>query len=793
MSYFVKNFFDFRPRFDSFFAPQVIEYTGNICKSKEKYKMAKPMLGKNTAFLRAPSKSDILPSALLFLASRAAVMGVFPFGAPFFAACFDKTAAYLGITVMYLGLLSAGAAGSAVKYMMAALIFWLFINLYSGRSRAAAAAACGASMFVSGMASMFYSFSGAYDIFILFIESAVCGIMYAVFSGARDCALRRAEPRSSAQEELLSLSAAAGVFILGLGRTELPFGISAANIIAVYAVLTAAGGAELSGAALSGLVIGFITGGGRAVELMGAFGLSSVFGGFLKSFGRIGTAVGFIGGACAVLLCAGTAGSLPYSVWDVLIGAALFAATPAFVYKKFLPFFASGRRAEPQRDEERLKTYISERLKSCAGAFRSLEGTFVSASESRARSSAPSREDIFSETAGRICGDCPRRSKCWDKEYEKTVSGMAELLNITEEKGGVTINSMPLSFRERCMRPERMLIEFGHAYELYKLSLAENEERRAARGAAAAQYRETAELLDGIARELEDDFEFCRELEDKAAAAFEAAGITVYEISIAASSRAEVYIRMSDSSRVGMAEGILSEVMGVNMGFDREENGGLYFVSAPRFSVDIGVRQLSKEDGCGDTVSVFGTDKYKLCCMICDGMGTGGRAAEESAVTAELLKKLLKAGFGVRTAVETVNSAMCMRTEDDYFTTLDLLCIDLMSGAAEFFKIGAARSLIYRRGGVETVFSAAFPIGAAPFTEVLPQLRRAEDGDVVIMASDGITEAGEIKTEWLRKQIKAPVLSMQAMADGITEKALERNNGEVCDDMSVIALKITEN
>lgn len=755
--------------------------------------MAKPMLSKNTAFLRAPSKSDILPSALLFLASRAAVMGAFPFGAAFFAACFDKSTAYLGITVMYLGLLSAGTVSGAVKYMMAALIFWLFINLYSRRSKAIEAAACGAAMFVSGMASMFYSFAGAYDVFLLFIESVICGVMYAVFSGARDVALRYKNPYAITQEELLSLAAAAGVFILGLGRTELPFGISVANILAVYTVLIAANNATLSGAALSGLVIGFITGGSGAVMMMGAFGLSAVFGGFLKSFGRIGTAVGFLGGACAVLLYAGTAESLPYGVWDVLIGAGLFAATPGFVQKRFASFFGVERHIEEAKDGERLKAYLAERLRGCAGAFRSLEGAFISASNGRARAASPRPEDIFSETAGRICCDCPRRSKCWDKETDRTIKGMTELLAALESKGAVGLNSMPLALRERCLRPELLLLEFGHVYELFKLRLSHEGEKLSGRDVTASQYRETAELLEGIAKELEDDFEFCSELEEEAAHAFEAIGLTVYEISISEGARAEAYVRLSDNNRIGETEGILSEIIGINMGFDRDENGGMYFVSRPRFSVDAGVKQLSKEDSCGDTVRVFGTDKYKLYCIICDGMGTGERAAAESGLTASLLQEFLEAGFGIRTAVGMVNSSMCMKAEDDYFTTLDLLCIDLMNGSAEFYKIGAAQSIIYRRGGTETVFSAAFPIGAAPFTEVLPQLKRIEDGDVLVMASDGITEAGEIKTEWLKKQIKAPVLSMQTMAEEITARALERNNGEIQDDMSVIALKITEN
>lgn len=755
--------------------------------------MAKPNLSKAVPLMRAPSKEDILPSVLLFFVSRAAVMGVFPFGAAFFAACFDKGTAYLGITVMYLGLLSAGASGAAVKYMMAALMFWLFINLYRRSSRIGETLACGGSMMLSGITSMLYSFSGAYDIFVLFIESVICGVMYLIFSNAQSVAQRHKNPYAVSQEELLSLGAAAGVIILGLGKTELPYGISVAHIITVYTVLIASHNLTISGAALAGLTIGFITGGESAVITMGAFALSAVFGSFLKSLGRFGTAAGFLGGACAVLLYAQLSESIPYSVWDVVLGAGIFSLTPRFIQKKFSTFFGEGKKMETVKDSDRLRAYISDKLRRCGDSFRSLEHVFMEASETRAKLYELSIEDICSETAGRVCRDCPKCSKCWDKDSEKTIKSLSELLEILEKKGELQITSLPLSFRERCMRPERLMLELCHIYELFKIELTHIGERFTGRDVTAAQYRETAELLEGISHELESEFEFCTDLEEESVRAFERIGIIVYEISISEGERSEVYIRLSDNTRIGEAEGILSEVLCVNMGFDREENGGLYFISKPRFSVDAGVKQLSKEDCCGDTVKVFGTDGYKLYCIICDGMGTGEKAAAQSGITAGLLQEFLEAGFSIRTAVGMVNSSMCMKSEDDYFTSLDLLCVDLMNGSAEFYKIGAAQSLIYRRGAVQTVFSAAFPIGTSAVTEVLPQIKRIEDGDILLMASDGITEAGNVHSEWLRNQIRTPFLSMQAMAEEITSKALAKNDGEIIDDMSVIALRITEN
>ena len=51
-------------------------------------------------------------------------------------------------------------------------------------------------------------------------------------------------------------------------------------------------------------------------------------------------------------------------------------------------------------------------------------------------------------------------------------------------------------------------------------------------------------------------------------------------------------------------------------------------------------------------------------------------------------------GFGVYTAVDMINSALCLKLDYECFSTIDLLCIDLMTGVCEFFKIGGAESIV---------------------------------------------------------------------------------------------------
>ncbi|MCC8169512.1 MAG: SpoIIE family protein phosphatase [Oscillospiraceae bacterium] len=221
------------------------------------------------------------------------------------------------------------------------------------------------------------------------------------------------------------------------------------------------------------------------------------------------------------------------------------------------------------------------------------------------------------------------------------------------------------------------------------------------------------------------------------------------------------------------------------------------FVSKPRFSADIGVRRLSRDDSeiSGDSITAFTTEDYKLYVILSDGMGSGKAAMTESRVTIMLLREFLQAGFGIKTAINMINSALCLKLDYECFSTVDLMCVDLISGAAEFYKIGSAESFIYKNGGVETVFSVSLPVGMLPDITIRGQTKKLGDGDVVMMVSDGISEAGygAARTDWLKKQIRMPYDTMDEMARDILDNAVKKSRDSVTDDMTVAVIRLIEN
>lgn len=766
--------------------------------------MSEPNIVKNTEILRTPVLRDFSVSVLLLLASRAAVFGTYPFGAAMFAACFDKSVAYLGITVMCIGLMTTGVGIGLVKYLIAVLLFWIFTRInpsFKWNKRIVESVACGISVFVGGLAVLTYSFVGMYDILMLFMESIVSAIMYIIFQKAKGLAEDSKHRNHASQDELISIAVCTGVFITGMSGIVFPLNISLAHIVAVYAVMCLAMHTSLASAGSGGLCIGFITDMSSVDSLitMGIYGISALFGNLLKSFGKFGVAIGFLGGAAVTLLYTQSTAALPVSVQDITIGVAAFVITPKGVHNKIGAFFSKSLSLEKVGVDVRVKEYLAMQLERSANAFKSLEECFSSASEKRLKLYNKEIGTLFDEVADRVCEGCSMAQKCWQSDFAKTYRNIMLLLDTIETKGILTIGSVPRSFRECCIRTELFVVEFNHVYELYKKNIVRTGEAVIGRDLVARQYHEISNLMNGMSKEIEAGFLFREDLENDIVNELDKLGITVFEVSIVEgeNGKMEAYLNISSPKDTDAVAAALSEVTETPMGFDSSlKNGGLKFVSRPRFTVDIGVRRLSRDDSeiSGDSITAFATEDYKFYVILSDGMGSGKEAMMESHVTLKLLREFLQSGFGIKTSINMINSALCLKLDYECFSTVDLMCIDLISGVTEFYKIGGAESFIYKNGSVETVYSVSLPVGMLPEVKIQCQTKKLGDGDVIMMMSDGISEAGygAVRTEWLKKQIRTPYETMDDMAQDILDTAIKKAHNAVTDDMTVAAVRLQE-
>lgn len=747
--------------------------------------------------LRLPAFNDIMPSLMLVLASRASAIGMLPFGMAFFAAAFDESAAYLGIAAICAGTAAAAGAAAVPKYLLAAVAYWLFAKLCGRENEILRSAAAGVSLLLGGAVMLFSGFNGLYDIFLLLTESVITAVMYIVFKRSRIITAGFSERGTMSEEEYISAAVTVGIIIAGLTGIEIG-PVKLTGVFAVYAVLIAALNSSAAQAGCTGMCIGFFASisGSYSIIMTGVCGLGALFASFMNSFHRIGCAVGYLCTTAVTLIYVKNIYAVPLGMIDIFIGASLFLLTPNIVHEYFRTFFTKSVQVESVSPDARMREYLAMRLRGASDAFGSLHECFTAVSEGRLKKYSDDVGGILDETASRVCGGCRLCGKCWQADFRRTYKNVLGLIGIIEKDGTLSRENAPEHFCERCVRTDMFLREINHVYELYKREVLRRSDAITARNLIAAQYGELSGLFNGMAGDIEEGFRFLEAEEERIVGRLDKLGIIPYEVSAVecVSGSCEVYLRLPPMAKQTLVEGVVSEVLNRSMSFERTEEGLSKYVSEPNYAVETAVLQLPREGCCvnGDSVTVFKTEGGRLCAILADGMGSGSEASYESAAALRLLTSFLKSGFSVKTALGILNSALCLNMNNEMYSTVDLLSIDLYRGTAELYKIGSAETVILNNGEVRVLSSNSVPVGILSDIRLENRGMALCEGDIILMMTDGITEAGcsAARSEWLRNIIIKPFESMEELAAAVMDTALEKNKSAAKDDMSVIALRI---
>lgn len=221
------------------------------------------------------------------------------------------------------------------------------------------------------------------------------------------------------------------------------------------------------------------------------------------------------------------------------------------------------------------------------------------------------------------------------------------------------------------------------------------------------------------------------------------------------------------------------------------------FLEEPRYYVMTGVARAIKEGEkiSGDNFSIWEGDYGNLICILSDGCGSGARASSDSDMVIDFMERLLAAEFNKELSAQMLDSALSGLPENGNMSTLDLCEIDLYEGNVEFLKYGAADSYRKRDDQVTIFHNDTLPLGMnqknGPFLESFS----IEDGDSVIMVSDGIASCFEQEDqETLQEQIeRLDYHNPREMANTLLQAAIVKAGGRIQDDMTVMVINIWEN
>jgi stage II sporulation protein E len=130
--------------------------------------------------------------------------------------------------------------------------------------------------------------------------------------------------------------------------------------------------------------------------------------------------------------------------------------------------------------------------------------------------------------------------------------------------------------------------------------------------------------------------------------------------------------------------------------------------------------------------------------LLCDGMGTGEGAAYEAKTAANMLRRMLTAGYPTDYALQSLNS-LCVLRGSAGAVTVDLVEADLVTGRAGLYKWGAAPSWLLGRAGPERIGREGPPPGIS-LEQTQPMVDRftLQNGVPLALLSDGVDGSSAI-------------------------------------------------
>lgn len=203
-------------------------------------------------------------------------------------------------------------------------------------------------------------------------------------------------------------------------------------------------------------------------------------------------------------------------------------------------------------------------------------------------------------------------------------------------------------------------------------------------------------------------------------------------------------------------------------------------------------RRPGEEPDNGDAVLVEELSGGKVALAVSDGMGHGKDAQMESRKTLEMLSLCLDAGYTRSQAMTAVNGAMLSAAGGEKFATVDLCVIDLWTGEAAMNKLGACPSILVQGQKTRWIQGEALPLGIIENVTPMEHRFTLGEGDLLILMSDGVSDAFEEEEAILSAVRRNLQKSPQQLSDALLREAVMQRDGLPPDDMTVLCARIMD-
>lgn len=554
-----------------------------------------------------------------------------------------------------------------------------------------------------------------------------------------------------------------------------------------------------NGGTLAGVCVGICVGlSGQVSFLSAGYALSGLLCGELSRKNKYFSAVGFVG---CIAVCA----LIDSTLKSYLAIAEAIAATAVFLLlpDRFFSFLSEKvNLPSPVYIKSDNSRVLTRRLTEASEAITELSDCVDTVQRTLAPQHDKELRLVVKSAWNKVCDNCDLKKSCRDEvrnPSEETIDKISAALSDHATLGEMYF---PKNFSEACYCFGEMKEKISLRYMSYVASLGAQGKVDQMQGLMSDQFKSMADILRDIACEFDEDLNLNTEASEICTEEAKESGLNVLgcESYLDKFGRMSVNLKVSSprdnfnitqfTEALSMATGAALDIPDIDVS---DDDCVMKFRQEMIYDVEVGAFSRSADDikVCGDYYRSFRDENGRHITVLSDGMGTGSRAAVDSAMAAELFSKLVKSGLSFDCALPIANSALLVKSTDESLATLDVVCVDLYTGRTDFMKAGAAATFIRHKDSVASLEQASLPIGILREIEFSKATAKPENGDIILMISDGVL--GDCNG-WIQQELKLwdTKRSPRELAEFIVNSACERKLGKQRDDMTAVVMYIKD-
>ncbi len=648
------------------------------------------------------------------------------------------------------------------------------------------------SLFCSGLALMLFTDFGFTSFILLFLEASL-GFCSSIFflRAFRTPVMSMGINRLNAKDSV-SLVLSLCIFLLCMSGFTIE-GVSPARILSCLVVMFA----SLYKGSGAGAVTGVCVGAALCISpdfrhLFPAYALGGLLAGVFSPFGQIGSGIAFSLCYAAVCVISSFDESIIVSLIEVGISFAAFMIVPV----KYISSLQDLIEKSGIATDSHITKYVSAHLKKVANSIYEVSQIVTDVSDRLDSIINPEINRLFASIQQKVCDGCENKTDCWNRHFDSTAADILSLSGI--EKNGRSRKST----LRRCVRQDQLMSFIRISKREYIDSMTTKMKLREMRRVMTDQISGMGDFLS----ELADTVSESRIIDTARSAAIRTAildsGTDIDALSYFSDNSGSISVEITlidkplsfDRKKVKTIIELMTKRIFENPVINVSDirTTVIYNERLPyRILAGFCSKAMKGNGVCGDSVAMTHSPVKSFCALISDGMGNGKRAAVDSIMTSALMEKLLSAGFSFNSSLKIVNSALIAKSTDESLATVDGAEINLHTGKTCFYKSGAALSFVRKGNRIITIEKSSLPLGILRDVNSAKDTITMEAGDIILLVSDGVTanDCGWVADELLSWSTN----SMDDLSRHIAELANLRREKGICDDITVLAIKLMAN